>query len=670
MERFPATPSDPEPSPPAAVEVQPAWAGPGARHLGRYLLGPALGRGGMGEVHEAWDSRLSRLVALKSLTVASAPATRRFLREARLQARVSHPNVCRIYDVDAGGAVPFIAMQRVRGPNLLEAAPGLTLAEGVEILHATVLGVNAAHRLGLIHRDLKPSNILLEPDGLGGWHAYVADFGLAKDLLAEDRTQTRELLGTPDFVPPEQLRGDPGALGPAADIYALGATLRALLERVQGQGPVPAQLRVIIARCLEERPRDRYPSAGELAEDLRRFLDGEPLLASRGSWRRELRRGVRRHPALAAGLGMFLLLGAGFGAWAVHLSGRGQRQAALAQRFALDARDLENRMRIERLVPVHDLRPATAQMLERLARIRADMARLGPEAQGPGNLALGRGYGALGELDLALAALDRAWAGGYATPEVAYALCKVHCDYGFLLAEREPAEDPDRSLAHLRAAHLEAARSFFNRANGAAWEPRELGEAGLLVQEGAFAAALAKARGVFKAAPWLYEAKVEEARALGGLGLQRLDRGERRAALSLFREASLAARAAQAIGHSDEACYLVDLEWRGRWLEQAGLPLAAALAAWDEAEHLADQLVALRADSPRAVLAKVRVILQRACALAAAGRDPEPELLRAERTLAAGAGLPGLEAPARLQRRWIGRIRAGFAGARRAQPLN
>jgi len=303
------------------------------------------------------------------------------------------------------------------------------------------------------------------------------------------------------------------------------------------------------------------------------------------------------------------------------------------------------------------------------------MARLGPEAQGPGNLALGRGYGALGELDQALAALDRAWAGGYANPEVAYALCKVHCDYCLLLADRELAGDPDPTLASRKAAHLEAARAFFNRADGAAWEPLDLGEAGLLIQEGAFPAALAKARGVFKAAPWLYEAKVEEARALGGLGLQRLGRGERRAALSLFREASLAARAAQAIGHSDEACYQADLEWRFHWLEHCGLALPALLAAWDEAEQLADQLVALRADSPRAVAAKAQVLLRRASALAAAGRDPEPELLRAERTLAAAAGLPQLAPVVLRDRRWIDRIRAGCrgdgaAGVRRAQPLN
>jgi hypothetical protein len=199
------------------------------------------------------------------------------------------------------------------------------------------------------------------------------------------------------------------------DVYSLGATLRAVLELGLGGArgvlsdsassaiwlALPGKLRLIISRCMEERPQDRYRSAGELADDLRRYLDGEPLLAERGGWHRELRRTIRRHPALVASLAMFLVLGAGFAAWSAKLAARGQRQAAMAQRFALDARELENRMRIERLIPVHDRRPAMANMVGRLDRIRGDMKALGPEAQGPGNLALGRGYAALGDLEAA-----------------------------------------------------------------------------------------------------------------------------------------------------------------------------------------------------------------------------------------------------------------------------
>jgi serine/threonine-protein kinase len=635
----------------------------------------------MGEVHEAWDTLLSRRVALKSLTVTHAAAILRFMREAQLQARVTHPNVCRIYDVDTSEGVPFIAMQLVRGPNLLQAAAKLSVPEAVEILHAVAQAINAAHRLNLIHRDIKPSNILLEPDGMGGWNTYVADFGLAKDLGDDAITQTHAPMGTPEYMPPEQQCGDAKAMGPAVDVYALGATLDAVLEMShpgprRGKGGslpfsrrgLPRELRTIIERCLEERPRDRYHSAGELAEDLRRFLDGEPLLAQQGSRLRGIRRTIRRHPALAASLGMALLLGAGFGAWSAHLSARGQRQAALAQRFALDARDLENRMRIERLIPIHDMRPAVAQMREALEQIRTDMAGLGPDAKGPGNLAVGRGYQALGDLDRALAALEEAWNGGYTTPEVAYALCKVHSAFCRRLGDGSLGGSAEGALAVSRARHLAASRFFFARSGGSTWEPLALGEAGLLIQERAYAAGLAKARSVFREAPWLYEAKVEEARALEGLGLEQLARGKNGAALSLLREAGVAAQVAQSIGHSDAAGYLVDLEARIQALGCPGPSLAATLAGWDQAERLADQALLIAPDSPQAISAKATVVLGRAAARARAGRDPEPDLRRVERYLAPAADLPELEPLMRLRRRWVQCIRTEFRMARGESP--
>ena len=369
-----ASPPDPERTVPGDLAgpgpVQPDWAGAGAPRMGRYRLGPLLGRGGMGEVREAWDTLLNRRVALKLLTALHAAAILRFMREAQLQARVTHPNVCRIYDVDASGEVPFIAMQLVPGPDLLQAAPGLGLDQVVALLHAVALAINAAHRLNLVHRDIKPSNILLEPDGQGGWTSYIADFGLAKDLGGDSASQTRVPLGTPEYMAPEQRRGEPGALGPAVDVYALGATLQVAAELARkggsGESPnpfrpvdrppgpsrgLPRNLRTILSRCLEERPQDRYHSAGELAEDLCRYLDGEPLLAQRGGWRRDLRRNLRAHRLLVAVLGLVLAVGAGAGAWLGRVALRNQRQAALAQRFALDSRDLENALRVERLIP-------------------------------------------------------------------------------------------------------------------------------------------------------------------------------------------------------------------------------------------------------------------------------------------------------------------------------
>jgi serine/threonine-protein kinase len=652
--------------------------------IGRYRLGRRLGKGGMGEVFEAWDTLLSRRVALKTLTLAHPAAILRFMREAQLQARVSHPNVCRIFDVDASGDLPVIAMQLVEGPNLLEAARGLGVPEVVEILAAVAMAIHSAHRIDLIHRDLKPSNILLEPDGLGGWSTYVADFGLAKDLAAEGPTETQGLLGTPEYLAPELLAGNGAAVGPATDIYALGVTLRVVLAHSRdlaagqdlqgvretlggGAGTcrnLPRRLRMIIDRCLEPRPGDRYPSAGELAEDLRRFLDGEPMLTERGEWRRGLRRFIRRHPTWTVSLGLTLLMGAGLLAWTSRLTARTHRQAALAQRFALETRDLENRMRVERLIPAHDLRPAIARMQQGLDRVRAEMARLGPEAQGPGNLALGRGYCYLGDLKNARLVLNEAWRQGYRTPEVAYALSRVACFSYFRLLDRADMGDLEEPLEPALAQLRKEARDHFERSRGQTWEPQGLGEARLAYLEGDFERSVGFAKAAYREHPWLYEAKMQEAFSLDALGVARQKLGELRAARNLYQEASLAAQVARSVGQSDVHCYLSDMEWRFHWLQNPQLAQAERLAQLREAEKLADVLMLLQPDSPRALCSKVFVLVRRAGILAERGRDPEPDLLRAERLLAPAAERPTFQRMVELKRRQIQEIRRARADRR------
>jgi tetratricopeptide (TPR) repeat protein len=633
----------------------------------------------MGEVWLAWDTLLDRRVALKTLALGHRDGVARLLREARLQARVSHPNVCRIYDVDASADPPVIAMQLVDGPSLHQAAPHLTLDEGVEILAAVAMAVNAAHRLDLIHRDLKPSNILLEPDGMGGWATYVADFGLAKDLAAGG-PETQTLMGTPEYLAPELQPGRGGRAGPATDIYALGVTLAAVLGRCRGLGPaaapwaaepagagprgeparwraLPRRVRTIIARCLEDRPQDRYSSAGELAEDLRRFLDGEPLLAERGAGLRGLRRWVRRHPTWTASLGLTLALGAGFGAWSSTAASRVRRQAVLAQRFALDARDLENSVRVELLIPVHDLRPAFARLRQGLDRIRAEMARLGPEAVGPGNLALGRGYCALGDLDQARKVLLAAWDGGYRTPDMAYALSRVACESYFVLLDRMELDDLENRQDPALAAHLRDARAFFDLSRGQGWEPDGMAQARLQNMEGRFEEGVRSARTAFRDHPWLYEAKAEEAFLHGNLGVRCQDRGDHPGAWNHYQEASLAARAAQDIGHSDSVGYLADMEWRIHWLKNPRLGDPERLEHLARAEWLADQLLRLQPDCPRALCSKTFVLVRRAALRAGRGQDPEPDLRRAERLLDPAADRPGFRRMVALKRRQIEEVR-------------
>ena len=205
--------------------TQPEWLDGHPSSVGRYVLGPVLGLGGAGEVREAWDVVLCRTVALKVLRRMEPVGLIRFLHEAQIQSRLVHPNICRIYDVDNSGGVPKIAMQLVRGPTLSQVAPELTVREVVVILAQVAEAIHAAHRLNLIHRDLKPSNILLERSPEGRWVPFVCDFGLAMALDEPSLTLGPGLLGTPAFMAPEQSRGERRLVGPATDVYALGATL-------------------------------------------------------------------------------------------------------------------------------------------------------------------------------------------------------------------------------------------------------------------------------------------------------------------------------------------------------------------------------------------------------------------------------------------------------------
>ncbi len=635
---------------PSLPSSRPPWATEG-RKLGRYRLGPSLGKGGMGEVFRAWDTLLDREVALKLLGASRPEALVRFMREAQLQARVNHPNVCRIFDVEVADGTPCIAMQLVAGPTLREAAPAIGRDEACEILAGVAQAMHAAHRLKLVHRDLKPSNILLERGPAGAWIPYVADFGLAKDL-GEDLTAEGAVVGTPTFMAPEQRCGDGDQVGPATDIFALGATLCSVLDLERplpggggglaprpGEPRVPRDLKRILRRCLEERPQDRYPTAAALAEDLRRFRDGEPLAADRAGWVRVLRKALRNHRAPAAALGAALVLGGAFAAWAAVHRAAEKRRTVLALRFSAEARDLEGAMAAERLHPPHDLAPLLDEMTEGLDRIRADMEALGPEARGPGNLALGRGYLSMRFLEPALAALEEAWRCGYHTPDTAYALAKVHCESYIRLKDEEQLGDirpaPDRA-AH----HLAEARRFLARAQGATWEPPELCAIMLRIFEGDGEGALVAARALQAEDPAFYPAWLEEAYAWTSLGCQRLDAGDEPGALERFHQAETAALHARTVGRSDITGYLASLDWRLHWLAKARLRPAESLRVWTEAEGLVETVLAMRARYPRALSAMVAVRIGKAQALYRLGGDWRRELDQADAFLDAARPIP------------------------------
>jgi len=559
---------------------------PGSPRLGRFVVGPELGRGGMGVVHLAFDPMLRRHVALKRLLNADPMLALRFMREAQTQAKVDHPRICKVFEVGSEGEQPFIAMQYIQGPTLGEARDGLDLREKARLMAEVAGAIHAAHRMGLIHRDLKPSNILLEAQEDGRWMPFILDFGLARDQSVADLTLSWGMVGTPAFMSPEQAEAED--ISPVSDIYSLGATFYALfgghppfeaitlagLIRQQSTQTVrslrrtvpgfPRDLDTILLKCLDSVPGRRYATAFDLEEDLHRWLAGEPIRARAigpmgRSWRR-MKRQRALTLSIVAGLGLSLaLLG-----WNIRAGRRARVQVELAQRFGLQVREVEQLLRIERMLPPHDIQPAEAQVRQRMDEIRRTMGSLGTVSRGPGHYALGRGHLVLREFPAARKELEAAWQNGFKSPEVAYALGTTLLELFLTEASRINASDPAASKAtydQLRGRYVDQALSFFQQAQGQGQEDPAFGEAQVAMLKADYETCIQKCRAAFTSKPWMYEAKLLEARAWAfmplGLGSPSPRPTEWEGAL---RESQEAVQTALRIGQSDERIYAIELK--------------------------------------------------------------------------------------------------------------
>ena len=292
-----------------------------------YEILSELGRGGMGVVYKARQAGLKRVVALKMILVGSHAGEReriRFRTEMEAAARLQHPNIVQIYEVGEQGGRPYCALEYVDGGTLGQKLAGTPLPahHAAELIETLARAVHFAHEHQVVHRDLKPANVLLTAAGM----PKITDFGLAKQMNGASAdpsaypTQTGEILGTPSYMAPEQAAGKVHAIGPVTDIYALGAILYEMLtgrppfkgestldtlEQVRSQEPVPPShlqprlprdLSTICLKAMAKSPERRYPTAKELAEDLRRFLDGKPIVARPVSRAEKLWRWCRRNP--------------------------------------------------------------------------------------------------------------------------------------------------------------------------------------------------------------------------------------------------------------------------------------------------------------------------------------------------------------------------------------
>jgi TolB-like protein/tRNA A-37 threonylcarbamoyl transferase component Bud32/Flp pilus assembly protein TadD len=308
--------------------------------IGNYQVLEEIGRGGMGVIYRARQRHSRRIVALKrilSYHADSQETLARFRREAQAAASLDHPNILPIYEVsECDDGLPFFSMKFAGGGSLLEAAPALRgePRRAVALMAKVARAVQYAHGQGILHRDLKPGNVLL--DGRG--EPLVSDFGLAKWLdTSSHLTRTLTIFGTPGYIAPEQVNGSAGKLGPASDVYSLGAILFDLLtgrppflgehalKVIQQASEKPApklrtlqpgldrDLETICAKSLEREPDARYRSAGALAEDLERWLEGRHIVARPVSPPARVWRWTRRNPVVAGMAALLLVLGSAVG---------------------------------------------------------------------------------------------------------------------------------------------------------------------------------------------------------------------------------------------------------------------------------------------------------------------------------------------------------------------
>jgi serine/threonine protein kinase/tetratricopeptide (TPR) repeat protein len=308
--------------------------------LGNYQILEEIGRGGMGVIYRARQRHSRRIVALKRISshhADSQDTLMRFRREAQAAAKLDHPNILPIYEVsESQDGLPFFSMKFAVGGSLLEAASALRSQprRAVALMAKVGRAVQYAHEEGILHRDLKPGNILL--DGRG--EPLVSDFGLAKWLEPTGHlTRTPTVFGTPGYIAPEQVNGSAGNLTPAADVYSLGTVLFDLLtgrppftgehalktiqQATQKAAPklrtlAPAldrDLETICAKCLERDPKARYHSAGELADDLERWLHGHSIVARPVSPPVHLWRWARRNPLVTQMAALLLTMATAVG---------------------------------------------------------------------------------------------------------------------------------------------------------------------------------------------------------------------------------------------------------------------------------------------------------------------------------------------------------------------
>lgn len=417
----------------------------------KYKVEKLLGQGAYGNVYEAVDLKLNRTVALKILNQSLKERILRFRNEALNQAKVDHPNICKVYEVGSFNNINYIAMQFINGKTLDKIDKNISIKEKVKIIKKVANGLHAAHLTGLIHRDIKPTNIMVKEKAEGGFIPYITDFGIAKQLDSPAMTKDHLTTGSPNYMSPEQASGERyKALDIRTDIYSLGVTLYELLTgklphsgmisievmfKIINKEPepickvnkkIPKDLGSIVMKCLEKEPNKRYESAKELAEDLDRFLNGNPVKARSSNFFYKIKKRIIKHPVFSFAASILIIAIILLSSFYIKEKVQIAKKVKLSEELGRIINNSEKLMRISHMMKLHNIQKDKEKIAVEIKKIEEKMKSIGKLGKGPGFYALGKCYLILGNQAIAKEFFEKALKIGYSNNDLYFQLGLIY----------------------------------------------------------------------------------------------------------------------------------------------------------------------------------------------------------------------------------------------------